>query len=93
MNMATPRTDMARMNRLNMTDRDCFWWVQADFCAGIENELNYTKQLLAHKNETANTFMDQVRRLQSELAESREEFATLSKACGNWREFNRPTSR
>jgi hypothetical protein len=34
--------------------------------------------------------MRQVKKLQAELAESRNEFATLSKACGNWREFNAP---
>ena len=30
------------------------------------------------------------RELERELAECRNEFATLSKACGNWREFNAP---
>jgi septal ring factor EnvC (AmiA/AmiB activator) len=86
----TPRVDAAQKNRTHMTGDDCFWWVQSDFARTLEGELNETRQLLAEKNDTANVFMRQVKKLQAELAESRNEFATLSKACGNWREFNAP---
>ena len=64
----TPRVDAAQKNRTHMTGNDCFWWVQSDFARTLEGELNETRQLLAEKNETANVFMRQVKKLQAELA-------------------------
>lgn len=40
-------------------------------CERLEGELAETKQLLAHKNDTANTFMEQVKKLQAQCAEMR----------------------
>lgn len=41
--------------------------------------LQKSAKLLVHKNEAANAFMEQVRKLQRELAESREELASVKK--------------
>lgn len=49
--------------------------------AHLEAELKDTRILLAEKNETANVFMNQVKKLQAELAKERERLHYLQKHC------------
>lgn len=49
--------------------------INKDFAEKLERELNEANVLLSYKNDTANTFMNQVKKLQKENAELRETLA------------------
>jgi hypothetical protein len=49
--------------------------INKDFAEKLERELNEANVLLSYKNDTANTFMNQVKKLQKENAELREALA------------------
>mgnify|MGYP003656809063 CR=1 FL=1 len=59
----TPRTDEAERHY-------DFKEGMADFARRLERELAETRTLLLHKNETAGAFMEQVMKLQKEIAAS-----------------------
>jgi septal ring factor EnvC (AmiA/AmiB activator) len=48
--------------------------------ASLRDELKETKTLLAYKNDTANTFMSQIKRLQAEVAVLREAIREANQA-------------
>jgi sigma54-dependent transcription regulator len=87
-NTPTPRTD-------NATNLRCAPYnkiVSADFARTLERELAAVKSLLAMKNDTVNTFMEQVRKLQAENERLIAQVATLQKHLPNSSHtlFNQP---
>ena len=60
----TPRTDLAEENLRAIGGAG---YVPVSHARELERELAETKQLLAHKNETANTFMLQIEKLHKQL--------------------------
>lgn len=72
--------------KTNDTDRESIAEILAEHDAEQVTISQLTKEL-AHKNETANTFMEQVRKLQKELAEARERLKALLKAVDEFLSF------
>lgn len=67
----TPRVDLALTNRANMTSKDYFWWVQADFARSLERELNEAKaNLESYRMEChSDYFKTTLNKLQNVLSE------------------------
>lgn len=85
----TPETDALRdlyenhEHRANVGD---IW----DLCESLEHRLAEIKRLERERNETSNTFMGQVKKLQAQLAVAREALETLAK-LGNGQHYGNST--
>ena len=78
--MRTPETDALRdlyENHEHHANVGDIW----DLCESLERRLADVKRLERERNETANTFMGQVKKLQAQLAVMREALEFVSKNC------------
>ena len=79
----TPETDAA-IKTVGLYRGDEMEIVDPEFARDLERRLNEVKRLERERNETANTFMGQVKKLQAKLAVAREALQAVSDAGGNY---------